>query len=80
MELLPLTLTIGGLALHAWLFIEIQRKEVLLTNFDNMKMIQWKNTFFYTKIIDMSIKPCSFHMSVSQSFEMFPKHNGLATV
>ena len=34
MGLLLLTLTISGLALHAWLFIEIQLKEVVLTKFD----------------------------------------------
>ena len=34
MGLLLLTLTICGLALHAWSFIEIQRKEVVLTKFD----------------------------------------------
>ena len=34
MGLLLLTLTISGLALHAWLFIEIQLKEVALTKFD----------------------------------------------
>ena len=32
--LLLLTLTIAGLALHAWLFIEIQPKEVVLTKLD----------------------------------------------
>ena len=34
MGLLLLTLTICGLALHAWSFIEIQRKEVVLSKFD----------------------------------------------
>ena len=34
MGLLLLTLTTRDLALHAWLFIEMQRKEVVLTNFD----------------------------------------------
>ena len=34
MELLLLTLTICSLALHAWLFIETQVREVVLTKFD----------------------------------------------
>ena len=34
MGLLLLTLKISGLALHTWLFIEIQLKEVVLTMFD----------------------------------------------
>ena len=35
----------------------------------------------YTKIIDISIKPRFFFfiLSTDQSFEMFPKHNGVAT-
>ena len=35
----------------------------------------------YTKIIDISIKTCFFFtLFVDQSLEMFPKHNGLATI
>ena len=33
-----------------------------------------------TKIIDISIKICFFMLSVDQSLEILPKHNGLATI
>ena len=33
-----------------------------------------------TKIINISSKPCFFILSVDQSLEILPKHNGLATI
>ena len=33
-----------------------------------------------TKIINISSKPCYFILSVDQSLEILPKHNGLATI
>ena len=33
-----------------------------------------------TKIIDISIKSIFFILSTDQSFEIFPKHNGVATI
>ena len=33
-----------------------------------------------TKIIDISIKPFFSILSIDQSFEIFPKHNGVATI
>ena len=34
----------------------------------------------YSKIIDISIKTCFFILSVDQSLEILPKHNGLTTI
>ena len=44
------------------------------------KIININNIIIYTKTINISIKRCFFILSVDQSFEIFPKHNGLATV
>ena len=42
-------------------------------------IINISNVIIYTKIIDLSIKTCFFILSVDQSLEILPKHNGLAT-
>ena len=33
----------------------------------------------YTKIINITIKSSLFHIITDQSFQIFPKHNGVAT-
>ena len=48
---------------------------------DVNNIINISSIIIYTKTIDISIKPCLFFiLSVDQSLEMFPKHNGLATI
>ena len=115
MGLLLLTLTIYGLALHGWLFIEIQlngiafkelvfvklhiivnpTRNTFLANLNNFiytilffssnivnvfNIINCNSNIINTKIIDITIKTCFFILSVDQSFEIFPKHNGVATI
>ena len=43
-------------------------------------IIKIGSIIIYTKIIDISIKTCFFILSVDQSLEILPKHNGLATI
>ena len=43
-------------------------------------IINISSIIIYTEIMDISIKTCFFILSVDQSLEMFPKHNGLATI
>ena len=43
-------------------------------------IINISSIVIYTKIIDISIKICFFMLSVDQSLEILPKHNGLATI
>ena len=43
-------------------------------------IINISSIIIYTKIIDISIKPCFFILSIDQSLEIYPKHNGPATV
>ena len=48
---------------------------------DVFNIINCKRNIIHTKIIDVSIKPCFFNrLSVDQLFEIFPKHNWLATI
>ena len=42
-------------------------------------IINCDSTIICTKVIDISFKACFFILSVDQSLEIFPKHNGLAT-
>ena len=64
MGLLLLTLTIFGLALNAWLFIEIQRKEVVLTKFDKNNDPMEKhfliniNILYYIIFFSLNIYEC----------------------
>ena len=43
-------------------------------------IINISSIIIYTKIIDISINPVIFILSVDQSFEIFSEHNGLATI
>ena len=43
-------------------------------------IINISSIIIYTKIIDISFKACFFILSVDQSLELLPKHNGLATI
>ena len=44
-------------------------------------IINISSIIIYTKVINISIKTCFFFiLSVDQSFEIFPKHNGLAII
>ena len=43
-------------------------------------IINISSIIIYTKIIDISIKTCFFILSVDQSLEILPKHNGLAAI
>ena len=43
-------------------------------------IINISSIIIYTKIIDISIKTTFFILFVDQSFEIFSKHNGLATI
>ena len=43
-------------------------------------IINISSIIIYTKLIDISIKPSFFILSVDQSIEIFAKHNGLATI
>ena len=45
-----------------------------------INIIDTNSIIIYTKIIDISIKTCFFILSVDQSLEILPKHNGLATI
>ena len=68
MGLLLLTLAISGLALHAWLFIEIQVNEFTLVKLDiianprkntfltNLNTIIYTISFFIIKYLWMSLK------------------------
>ena len=45
------------------------------------KIINISSIIIYTKIIDISLKPVFFFiLSVDQSLEILPKHNGLAAI
>ena len=45
------------------------------------KIINVSSIIIYTKIIDITFKTCFFFiLSVDQSLEILPKHNGLATI
>ena len=43
-------------------------------------IINISSILIYTKIIDISIKTCFLILSVDQSLEILPKHNGRATM
>ena len=43
-------------------------------------IINISSIIIYTKIIHISIKTFFFILSVDQSLEILPKHNGLATI
>ena len=43
-------------------------------------IINISSIIIYTKIIDITLNLFFFILSVYQSFEMFPKHNGAATI
>ena len=43
-------------------------------------IINISSIIIYTKIVDISFKACFFKLSVDQSLEILPKHNGLATI
>ena len=43
-------------------------------------IINISSIIIYTKIIDILFKACFFILSVDQSLELLPKHNGLATI
>ena len=43
-------------------------------------IVNISSIIIYTKIIDISFKACFFILSVDQSLELLPKHNGLATI
>ena len=43
-------------------------------------MINCNSIIICTKIINISSKPVFFILSVDQSLEILPKHNGLATI
>ena len=43
-------------------------------------IINHNSNIINTKILDITIKPCFFILSVDQSIKMFPKHNGVATI
>ena len=45
-----------------------------------LNIINISRIIINTKIIHISIKPCFFILSIDQSFEIFPKHNGVATI
>ena len=51
--------------------------QILMNMFN---IINCNSIIIYTKIIGISIKPCFFILSGDQSFEMFPRHNGVATI
>ena len=67
MGLLLLTLTISGLALHGWLFIEIELKELAFVKFDrivnptkntfltNLNIFIYIMSFFFIKYLWMSL-------------------------
>ena len=90
MGLLLLTLTSRGLFLHSWL---IQLNEIAFVKLDKI-VNPVKNTFWtmfinissiiiYSKIIYIytyTFNPVLFILSVDQSFEIFPKHNGGAAI
>ena len=101
MGLLLLTVIISGLALHAWLFIEIQLQKLAFVKLDKI-VNPMKHTFnkskhlhlqyviflheilinvfnianissiiIYTETIDISIKPCFFHIICSCLLKWF---------
>ena len=43
-------------------------------------IINCNNTMICTKIINITLSPVFFILSVDQSFEMLPKDNGLVTI
>ena len=44
-------------------------------------IINWNSIVMCTKIINITSKPCFFFiLSVDQSLEILPKHNGLCTI
>ena len=43
-------------------------------------IVNISSIIIYTKLIDISIKACFFIFSADQSFEIFPKHNGVVTI
>ena len=43
-------------------------------------IININSIIIYTKIIDISIKTSFLVLSVDQSLEIFPRHNGLTTI
>ena len=43
-------------------------------------IVNISNIIIYTKIIDITSKSIFFILAVDQSFEIFPKHNGLGAI
>ena len=43
-------------------------------------IINCNSIIICAKIINITSKPCFFILSVDQSLEILPKHNGLATI
>ena len=43
-------------------------------------IINCNSIITYTKIINISSNPCFFILSVDQSLEILPKHNGFVTI
>ena len=43
-------------------------------------IINCNSIIIYTKIISIPLNPVFFILSTDQSFEIFPKHNGVATI
>ena len=66
MRLFLLTLIISGLALHGWLFIEIQVKEVVLTKFDKNNDPMKKTLFNKSKHFTL------YHFSSSSNTYEYP--------
>ena len=53
---------------------------ITLCYFFSSNNLDWNCIIINTKIINKTIKSSFFILSTEQSFEMFPRHNGLATI
>ena len=64
--------------MHIYLWYHIIFFHQIIMNIFNI--INCNSIVICTKIINITSKSCFFILSVDQSFEMFPKHNGPATI
>ena len=64
--------------MHIYLWYHIYFFHPVIMNIVNI--IKCNSILMCTKIINITSKPCFFILSVDQSLEILPKHNGLARI
>ena len=64
--------------MHIYLWYHIIFFHQIIMNIFNI--INCNSIIIWTKIINITSKPCFFMLSFDQFLETLPKHNGLATI